>query len=230
MKVVLFDIDGTILWSRGAGSRSMGRALGAVFGATHPADYRYDGKTDRQIVREILRFAGYSDGDVDARMADVLERYLHELGIELSGDAHGTTLLPGVREILDAIEERDDVVLGLLTGNVAEGAQGKLRAAGLDPTRFVVGAFGSDHEHRPELPAIARERASALLGRDVPGTACVIIGDTPSDVACGRGIGARAIAVATGHYDAATLAACDPHAVFADLSDTEAVLRAILDA
>ena len=121
-------------------------------------------------------------------------------------------------------------MLGLLTGNIAEGAARKLRSAGLDPSRFAVGAFGSDHEHRVELPGIARERASALLGRDVPGAACVIIGDTPSDVACGRSIGARAIAVATGHYDAATLAACDPHAVFADLSDTEAVVRAIVDA
>ena len=74
MKVALFDIDGTILWSRGAGSRSMGRALGAVFGAGQPSDYRYDGKTDRQIVREVLRFAGFSDREVDARMEDVLAR------------------------------------------------------------------------------------------------------------------------------------------------------------
>jgi phosphoglycolate phosphatase-like HAD superfamily hydrolase len=101
---------------------------------------------------------------------------------------------------------------------------------GIEFARFPVGAFGSDGEHRHDLPAIARDRASAHIGRPVRGDACVIIGDTPSDVACGRGIGARAIAVATGHYDVASLEACNPHAVFPDLTDTMAIVRAIVDA
>lgn len=230
MKIALFDIDGTLVWTHGAGRRAMQRALTTVVGRAGPQDHRYDGKTDKQIVREAMRLDGFTDADVDARMDAILSLYLVELSSEFDDRDHGSELLPGVREVLDVIEARDDVMLGLLTGNLVRGAERKLRAVGVDPSRFVVGAYGSDHEERPELPRIARERASALLGRPVPGDACVIIGDTPSDVACARPIGARAIAVATGSYDVGQLAACAPHSVFADLSDTEAVLRAILDA
>ena len=230
MKVALFDIDGTLLWSRGAGRRAMERALEAIVGSRGAADHRYDGKTDRQIVREAMRHAGFSDGDVDAAMDRVIARYLTELAVELDRSDHGVEVLPGVHDVLDALESRDDVVLGLLTGNVVDGAERKLRTAGIDFARFSVGAFGSDGEHRHDLPAIARTRASAHTGREVSGAACVIIGDTPSDVACGRSIGARAIAVATGHFDVPSLRACDPHAVFGDLTDTAAVVRAIVDA
>ncbi len=230
MKIALFDIDGTLLWTKGAGRRAMERALAANTGKTGPADHRYDGKTDRQIVREAMRLEGFADADVDARMDDVLASYLTELVVELDREDHGVEILAGVREVLDALEARDDVVLGLLTGNLMNGAERKLRAVGIDPARFPVGAFGSDGEHRHDLPAVARGRASAFIGRPVSGSACVIIGDTPSDVACGRGIGARAIAVATGHYDVAALTACNPDAVFADLTDTAAIVRAIVDA
>lgn len=230
MKIALFDIDGTILWSHGAGRRSMERALGTVFGSAGPRDYRYDGKTDKQIVRETMRAAGFTDAEVDARMDDVIEAYVAELAAELADGDHRSTLLPGVAALLDAVEARDDVMLGLLTGNVARGAERKLRAVGLEIARFAVGAFGSDHELRHELPAIARSRASIALGRDVRGADCVVIGDTPSDVACARPIGARTIAVATGSYDVGQLDACRPDALFANLTDTAAVLAAILDA
>ena len=230
MKVALFDIDGTLLWTKGAGRRAMERALAANIGTSGPADHRYDGKTDRQIVREAMRHEGFADSEVDARMERVMANYLVELMVELERDDHGVKLLPGVLELLDALEKRDDVVLGLLTGNVVHGAERKLRCVGIEFARFPVGAFGSDGEHRHDLPAIARDRASAHIGRPVRGDACVIIGDTPSDVACGRGIGARAIAVATGHYDVASLEACNPHAVFPDLTDTVAIVRAIVDA
>jgi phosphoglycolate phosphatase-like HAD superfamily hydrolase len=230
MKVVLFDIDGTLLWTRGAGRRAMERAFVANIGTSGPSEHRYDGKTDRQIVREAMTLSGFSPDDVDARMDAVLARYLAELVVELDRADHGVEVLPGVRELLAALEHREDVVVGLLTGNLAAGADHKLRAAGVDPARFTVGAFGSDGEHRHDLPEIARTRASAHLGAPVRGEACVIIGDTPSDVACGRGIGARAIAVATGHYDVAALAACNPHSVFANLADTHAVIQAIVDA
>lgn len=230
MKVALFDIDGTLLWTKGAGRRAMERALAANIGTSGPADHRYDGKTDRQIVREAMRHEGFADAEVDARMERVMANYVAELTVELERDDHGVELLPGVLELLDVLEKRDDVVLGLLTGNVVHGAECKLRCVGIEFARFPVGAFGSDGEHRHDLPAIARDRASAHIGRPVSGDACVIIGDTPSDVACGRGIGARAIAVATGHYDVASLEACNPHAVFPDLTDTMAIVRAIVDA
>ncbi|HLA91259.1 MAG TPA: haloacid dehalogenase-like hydrolase [Gemmatimonadaceae bacterium] len=229
-RLALFDVDGTLVWTHGAGRRSMQRALVATVGRAGPMDHRYDGKTDRQIVREAMRHEGFTDADVNARMDAVLARYLIELSNELGTESHGAKLLPGVARLLDALEARDDVVLGLLTGNLVPGAERKLRAVGVDFARFVVGAFGSDHEQRAELPRIACARASAYLGRPVGGDACVIIGDTPNDVACARPIGARAIAVATGSYDVTALSACGAHAVFADLSDAEAVLHAILDA
>jgi phosphoglycolate phosphatase len=227
-KVVLFDIDGTILWTDGAGRRAVFQSLEEHFGTTGPGTHRFDGKTDPQIVRELMRHAGVADADIDARLDTVLDRYLALLRDELADKDHREHVYPGVHALLDALEARDDVLLGLLTGNVHRGAHAKLTAVGIAPDRFLVGAFGSDHHERPELPEIARRRAEALLGHPVSGRDVVVIGDTPADIACGRGIGARAIGVATGSYSVEQLRAHDAAAVFADLTDTDAVVRAIL--
>jgi phosphoglycolate phosphatase-like HAD superfamily hydrolase len=227
-KLVLFDIDGTILWTDGAGRRAVFGALVEHFGVVDPGDHRFDGKTDPQIVRELLKKAGVSDADIDARLNRILERYYALLREELDGADHREHVFPGVHELLDELEGRDDVVLGLLTGNIEAGARAKLTAVGIAPHRFVVGAFGSDHHDRPELPEIARRRAEKVLGHPIAGRDVDVIGDTPADVACGVGIGARAIGVATGRYSVDELRACDAAAVFADLSDTDAVVRAIL--
>ncbi len=226
--VVLFDIDGTLLWSDGAGRRAIHAALAEVFGGIGPADHRFDGKTDRQIVRELMTAAGHDRAVIDARMDRTLTSYVRELHLALRHPDHPPQRLPGVAELLDALEARDDVVLGLLTGNVAPGADAKLRAVGVDPSRFRVTAFGSDHEDRPELPAIAMRRANALLGHQLTGERFVVIGDTPADMTCGRGIGARAIGVATGRYDVAELLSHGADAAFADLTDTAAVVAAIV--
>ena len=227
MKVVLFDIDGTILLTDGAGRRAMLEALEATFGTAGDPTVRYDGKTDMQIVREAMRGAGHDDPMIDERMAAVMDRYLAGLRRELASATGSVRLMHGVTVLLDAIDARDDMVLGLLTGNIVAGAEAKLTVAGIGFTRFRVGAYGSDHEHRHELPAIARDRAATLLGRAVAGEDIVIIGDTPADIACGQTVGARALAVATGHYSVDELAAHAPAAVFADLGDTAAVLGAI---
>jgi phosphoglycolate phosphatase-like HAD superfamily hydrolase len=227
-KLVLFDIDGTILWTDGAGRRAVFGALVEHFGVVDPGDHRFDGKTDPQIVRELLKKAGVSDADIDARLNRILERYYALLREELDGADHREHVFPGVHELLDELEGRDDVVLGLLTGNIEAGARAKLTAVGIAPHRFVVGAFGSDHHDRPELPEIARRRAEKVLGHPIAGRDVVVIGDTPADVACGVGIGARAIGVATGRYSVDELRACDAAAVFPDLTDTDAVVRAIL--
>jgi len=121
-------------------------------------------------------------------------------------------------------------VLGLLTGNFQAGAALKLRSAGLDIARFRVGAFGSDHHHRPALPAVAQRRAREVLGLDLRGRDLVVVGDTPADIECSRAVDASAIAVATGRYSVDELAAHEPLAVFATLADTAAVTRVILDA
>jgi phosphoglycolate phosphatase-like HAD superfamily hydrolase len=227
-RLVLFDIDGTILHSNGAGRRAMIAALREIFGGTGPEDHRYDGKTDPQIVREVMRLEGHHDEHIDKHMDALMALYLEYLERELvRGGSH---VYPGVVELLDALEDRNDTILGLLTGNLREGAFAKLRAAGIDPRRFPVGAFGSDHEDRPRLPALARSRAQADLGIALDGEHLVVIGDTPADIECGRSLGVRAIGVATGAYTVDELRRHRPHAVFETLSDTERVISAIVDA
>lgn len=229
MKLVLFDIDGTMLWTDGAGRRAMEGALYALFGTTGDPAYRYDGKTDRQIAREELRASGVDDATIDARMHELLDAYVERLSDALSRDPTAARLCGGVLPLLDALEAHGGATLGLLTGNVEEGARQKLRAVGVDFARFRVSAFGSDHEERPELPAVAQRRAREILGLELTGHELVIIGDTPADIHCGRSLGVRAIGVATGRYSVEDLLAHAPHAAFATLDDTDAVLTALLD-
>jgi len=225
MKIVLFDVDGTLLWTDGAGRRAIHRALREVLAIEHPAaGFRFDGRTDPEIVRLLAAASGRAHGpDV---VATVLARYVALLEDELSRPGHRTTVYPGVFDLLAALERRDDCVAGLLTGNIVDGARLKLQSGGLDMARFRVGAFGSDHADRAELPAIAQGRVKEALGILATGKDVVIVGDTPADVACGRGIGARAIGVATGSYSVPELLAVGAYTAFADLSDTDAVLAA----
>jgi phosphoglycolate phosphatase-like HAD superfamily hydrolase len=225
--LVLFDIDGTILHSGGAGRDAMEYALSTTFGTPGDSSMRYDGKTDKQIVRESMRAAGFSDTDIDSRMDEVVALYVASLSGRLADPARGVGMYPGIAELIDAVHKRSDSALGLLTGNVEAGARLKLDAVGLDFDQFQVNAFGSDHEVRGELPGIAHRRMLDMFGISLRGRDVVVIGDTPADVACGRSLGARAIAVATGWYSVEDLKAHNPYAVFADLSDTDAVLEVI---
>ncbi len=229
-RLVLFDIDGTLLLTAGAGRRAITAAMADVIGTGTAAfdGVRFDGKTDPQIVSELLSAAGEPDPSDADRIAAICERYADLLEVELRQPGTRVTVMPGVHELLARLEQEPEAMLGLLTGNVVRGAALKLRAGGIDPDRFAVGAYGSDSAHRPALPPIAASRAAARFGRVPDGHEVVIIGDTPADVACGAGIGARALAVATGGYTVDQLTACGPHAAFADLRDTDAVLQAIL--
>ena len=232
MKLVLFDIDGTILWTDGAGRRAIRRAMVDEVGTAGPIDgYRLDGKTDPQIVRELLELAKHPKASDERTILAVCDRYVTLLAEELESPDRRTRLFDGVSELLAALtphEAAGRALVGLLTGNLERGAALKLRSAGLDPARFAVGAYGSDSGHRPELPAIAARRATERTGRPVAGSDVVIIGDTPADVACGQPIGARTVAVATGSYDVAALRAAGAAHVFASLVDTAAVLDAVL--
>ena len=230
MKLVLFDIDGTLLSSEGAGTRAMRAALVELFGTSGDPAYRYDGKTDRQIVRDLMRAHGHDDAYINERMDALFELYLAGLSREVESGKRVPRALPGVPELLDALESREGVTLGLLTGNIEPGAKVKLAAAGVDVSRFRVNAFGSDHEHRPELPGVAQRRAADFFGHELTGDAMYVIGDTPADIRCGEAVGARAIGVATGHYTVEDLWQHEPYAVFENLADTDAVVRVIADA
>lgn len=228
-RLVLFDIDGTLLATDGAGKRAIQAALMEVFGTTGPIHgYSFAGRTDPEIVRDLLRADGLGDAEIDAGLPALWFRYVENLHREVREmRVHS---LPGVPALVDRVEgEGGEMVLGLLTGNIAAGARIKVDASGLRFDRFRVGAYGSDHAHRPELPAIAVERARRLTGVEYAGKEIVIVGDTPKDVACGEHLGVRTIATATGRHGVDELAACGPDHLFPDLSDTDAVWRAITD-
>ncbi len=227
MKLVCFDIDGTLLWTDGAGRRAIRRALIEELGTAGPIDtFCFDGRTDGEIVIRLAAAAGLEAHE--ALVARVLRRYVRDLEAELARPEQHTRVYPGVAALLDALGARNDCVLGLLTGNVLDGARLKLRSGGLAPERFRVGAFGSDSHVRAELPAIAQQRARAVFGAAFAGGDLVIVGDTPADMQCGASVGARAIGVATGSYAVDELLASGAHAAFVDFGKTERVVETIL--
>jgi len=227
MKLVLFDIDGTLLSSDGAGRGAIRNALLDEMGTTGPIDdFRFDGKTDPQIVRDLMLAAGHP-AESEIHVQAVCDRYVQLLEREFEGGRRTSSVFPGVRELLDELEARADVMLGLLTGNIAAGARLKLSAVEIEMERFRVGAFGSDSADRRALPSVAAARAAELMGTAPQGEQIVIIGDTPADVTCGESVGARALGVATGSYVAADLHAAGAYAVFEDLSHTDGVVAAI---
>jgi len=225
VRLVLFDLDGTLLWTDGAGRRAIHRALFEVLGTAGPIDrFRFDGRTDGEIVGKLAEGAGLAPHT--ALVDRVLERYVVLLEDELARPTQRTTVYPGVVDLLAALERHPRCVMGLLTGNVRPGARLKLASGGIDIARFRVGAFGSDSAHRPDLPAVAQRRAREELGLELAGEEIVIVGDTPADVTCGNGIGARAIGVATGSYRVEELLGAGAFAAFETLAETDAVVRA----
>lgn len=227
-RLILFDIDGTLLSSDGAAPRAFRDALVATFDTAGPIrGHAFGGKTDPQIARELMSAAGLPDERITDGLDALFDTYIRNLHREIR--TVETTLFAGVEALLDGLEEQAErTTLGLLTGNIEPGAQIKLRAAGLDPGRFRVGAYGSDHAERSELPAIAVQRAEQRIGHRFSGKEIVIIGDTPNDIACGEHLGVRTVAVATGSYTREQLARCGPDHLFADLEDTGAVMEALL--
>ena len=225
-RLVLFDIDGTLITCRGRAGDALAQALRATFGTPGPVEtYRYSGKTDPQIVHELMAGAGLPREVVTPRLPEVFATYLATLEVTLRGVA---TPLAGVRALLDELSRRDDVAVGLLTGNIEPGARIKLREAGLDGY-FAIGAFGSDDEIRNHLVPVARARARVHWGDDFPGERTIVVGDAEADVLCARAGGARAVAVASGWTDRAELAALAPDALL-DSLELPAALAAILDA
>lgn len=219
--LLLWDIDGTLVVSGGAGSRALQTALRHTFGFDGSLDdIDFAGRTDRWILRKI--FEKFDLPPTEENFARYLEAYLSTLPDELA-NPHAC-VLPGVREALAAAGRHPALAQGVLTGNVRRGAQTKLAHHGLWD-HFPFGAFGDDSEIRNELGPHALRRAREHHGADFPADRVWIIGDTAHDIACARAFGARVLAVATGGHTFDELAAHRPDALLPDLTDTAAVLR-----
>jgi phosphoglycolate phosphatase len=210
--LLLFDIDGTlVLGATDAHRDALRAALHEVHGVQVRSARRVvppAGRTDAEIARALLFDAGISAERIDDRAADVREACCR-IYPRLSTDDLSHTVLPGIRELLEWLSQRDDVKLGLVTGNFESVARLKLKRAGIG--RFFPsgqGAFGSDAEDRAALPAIARRRAG-VVGKPHPRADTVVIGDTPRDIACARADGLRCFAVTTGPYEAEALTGAD---------------------
>jgi len=216
---VLFDIDGTLIRSGGAGALAFEHAFASEFGICHATHgVRFSGRTDVSLVREIFRRAGIEPAQ--AQFDQFFESYVFWLD-HLMPQTRGETCVH-VRELLDAFSRLcEPPAMGLLTGNIRLGAEIKLRWFDLWQS-FALGAFADDHEDRNRLAHIAQQRGSDLLGRPLAGDDILIIGDTPADIACARAIGARCVAVATGGSKLAELEAHHPTWAVPDLRGVDA--------
>lgn len=223
-KLILWDIDGTLIVSHGAGVRAMEKALTKRFGVTVDLGaIDWAGRTDTWITGEVFRHCGLPDTPENSH--DYLEAYLELLPLELTNGRQGQ-VLPGVLELLEVLHHRTDVAQGLLTGNLKRGAEFKLTHYQVWHY-FEFGAFADDSPRRNDLGPHALRRAKERHAVDFASDRTFIIGDTPHDIECGKVIGARTIAVATGKYSVNELAAHEPTAVFENFADTAAFLRVI---
>lgn len=220
MKLLLFDIDGTLLHTHGTGRDAIHDAVSQVIGQPrNGGDVDYAGRTDPLILKDLLTLYGVPEAEQADVLAEVTARYTTLMQARLAPER--TTVFPGVRALLERLTDDPNVHLALLTGNFEATAYLKLRAGGLDGF-FSFGAFGSDHHNRPALPPIAVQRAHDHTGRAFTGQEVVIIGDTQHDIHCGRGIGAMSVAVCTGQFGPEALAPHQPDVLFEDLTDHEA--------
>ncbi len=225
MRLVLFDIDGTLLNTLGAGKAALRTALRTVCGETGPIDtFDFHGRTDPAIVRGLLGEAGWPDERIDESLAAVWRAYYAELERELASRDGSVYTYAGVDELMEHLDSDDRFAPGLVTGNMERGAWRKLAACGLSD-RFHFGAYGSDSERREDLPPIARRRAEASYGKRFDLHHAVVVGDTPEDIRCARANGARVLAVATGRHESEELREHGPDDVVEDLTDTPGVLR-----
>ncbi len=245
--LVLFDIDGTLLSAKEdawklpdaeTGDEVLMGEVDLMRDVIHditgikvdPYRHRPSGKTDAQVVFELFEGICISEEEIYDWMPKLLEEYLKRLSKIING-SHTADLKPGVREILEDLSKRDDIVLSLLTGNCEGAARLKLATHGLEKYfTFESGAFGDRAKHRDELPAIAVEKAKKHQGHDFVGKSVVVIGDTPSDVRCVKALNARVLAVATGSYSIDVLKAEGPDFIFQDMSNKPAFLSAIFQA
>lgn len=232
MHICLLDIDGTLLLTGGAGQAAFAQTLAAEFGIPE-IDTRvaFAGRSDRAIAMDLLRGHGIVTSDENWRR--FCAGYLSRLDAALA--AHQGHVLPGVNELLAALAARGDVALGLLTGNVREGARRKLSYYGLWQW-FAFGGYGDDYSERCDIAAAALAAARLHIdglaisnGTSFPGQV-IVIGDTPHDIDCGRSIGAHCVAVPTGHTKADDLRRSRPDLMVETLEDIGPIVALLDDA
>jgi phosphoglycolate phosphatase len=223
-RLILFDIDGTLITSGGAGETALVRAMESRFGIQENFEgIVLAGATDALIAHALL---AKHDLEVSPEnISALLDSYLHHLAECMP--AHRGRVLPGLLSLLDALRDHPAAVLALLTGNLVRGAELKLRHYGVWDY-FEFGAFADDHHDRNQLGKFASDRAEQRYGAPFPPDRIFVIGDTPRDIACGRAIGAKTVAVATGGATRDELSAHNPDFLFDDFSDTQSVLKALL--
>jgi phosphoglycolate phosphatase-like HAD superfamily hydrolase len=223
-RILIFDIDGTLLNPVNEGRVCLTRALTEVYGTAGPIEgFPMAGKTDWQIVTELMTEAGLPTDQIAAGREAAFAAYARV--VAEAAPTLQMILLPGVTALLDALAQSQDFILGLVTGNVREAVPYKLGAVGIDPAQFVFGAYGSERLHRNELPGLAISRLEALWGEPVDRERVFVIGDTARDIECARHAGVKVLAVATGHSSVEELAEHQPDIVLPDLRDTAAVLE-----
>jgi phosphoglycolate phosphatase len=222
-KLILFDIDGTLITSGGAGERALRRGLHDAFGIDDALkDIEIAGRTYSGIVRQICR--KFSIEETPENFTRFFDGYLHHLA-DLLPKTNGR-LLPGIIPLLEELKRRPDMVLGLLTGNLERGAELKLRHYDVWHY-FEFGAFADDHHDRNELGRFACSRALERSGVEFTAERIFVLGDTPHDITCARAFGAKAVAIATGSFTREKLAEHKPDHLFDDLGDLDAVVAAL---
>lgn len=227
MKVLLFDIDGTLMLSGGAGRRAIDRAFFELYGVRNAFEGIVpDGNTDPNIFNEIIANHRLEFRNESVGFAELTERYAHHLKDEMRLSEQAF-LMPGVAPLLEHLQNREDVALGLLTGNFEPTARIKLERFDLNRF-FPFGAFGSDHAVREDLVPVAVDRAEAAVGQPIGlGRHVVVIGDTPRDVECALAHGATAIGVAASRYSVDELSSAGAHASMPSLEDIEAFMASL---
>lgn len=223
-RVLLFDIDGTLLDPAGEGGICLQRALEDVYGVTGPVEsYDMAGKTDWRIVTDLMQLTGLETETIEASRPAAFAAYARH--VETAAPTFKMRLLPGVPDLLGQLAGDPGFMLGLVTGNVREAVPHKLQAVGLDPALFTFGAFGSEHIDRNRLPALALYRLEQQLGSPIPLESVLVIGDTPHDIACARHAGVQVLCVATGTYTHKALECHNPDYLLDDLADTGVVME-----